>query len=289
MPDITTISDVFVPQVLGPFVQNYLFSTPGLLSSGYVGEIPGVSWDSGGSTVTFPSFNGKLEAVDLPLTQSAVETAVAGQKVSYGSTTEAVLSKIIPFESTYSAMEDALQRGPEVLMNDVGINVAEAVRDCIESALITEARTTTLGASAGTDTITAADIIAAKAAKWGDKLGRDAALVMHSTAYGNTIVSADVLDASKFGAGSVQSSGAVGVLAGCPLFVSDKIPYNDVSATYDNILVARNMLGYAWKRDVQSRKIELANDRFRMEFTFRFCVHLFSPGTLAGTIILGGK
>lgn len=286
--NITTINDVFAPQVIGPFVQNYLFAVPGLLNSGYVSEIGGVDWDSGGNTVTFPAFNGKLEAVDLPLTQPDVETDVAGQKVTYGYTTEAVINRIIPFESTYSALEDALRRGPETLMNDVGLNVADAVRDSIESSLLTEAETTTLSASAATDTITPSDIITTKALKWGDRLGRESALVMHSTAYASTLANGDILDASKFGAGAVQVSGSVGMLGGCPIFVSDKIN-QAVSGLYKNIIVARGMLGYAWKRNITSRRIELKNDRFRQEFTFRFIVHLFSPQTLPGTIKLEGK
>jgi hypothetical protein len=143
----------------------------------------------------------------------------------------------------------------------------------IDLALITEAETTTLTytvpANGG---VSRSAVIKAKA-KWGDMLGQNATLVLHS------MQSAALLDEAKdvpLYSGNVwlpSATGQLPVVCGCPMVTSDNISVS--STDYTGLLVANGGLGFKEIRMLDYKVIQQTGDKAVHEFVVRFVVKLY--------------
>lgn len=268
----TTISDVFVPQVVGQLVKTYLYNNLALLSSGLVKDIgPTVEWNKGGNTVTFPTYTGFTPgsgSETLPTDGSSVDS----KKITMSSTTEDVIGKIIPLAFTGTMFEDVLQSAD--VQAKVIEQIGEEAANDIDESLITEALTTTLIYSADSGVPINYDGVALAKMLWGDKVHRyNAGLVIHSDVYAKLIRLNAVTEYQNWGADPTTRTGRVPFFAGMPVFVSDNIPSTD--GVYSNLIVAQGSLEWAMKREVTIKpKQTPGNDNEYLDATYRWMVHL---------------
>jgi hypothetical protein len=279
----TLPGDLFQSQVFTDYIRRYRNATPALYGSPYVIEREVVDWGSGGSTITVPTVTSKLTASDLPLTQAEIDAGVVSQKLVMSHKTVPVISKVVPFETTYSALEDVVQRESArfAFEEEVSAQVGEAQRQSADASLIARALTSTLEVACD-GTIDERGIALAKA-KWGDRLQRDAALVVHSKVYTDLLLLNSVRSAYNFGVPTLPT-GAISSIMGMPVYISDNIPVE--GGVYRNLLVARGGLWIAFKRDLTARVVELPGDRRLIEFTFRYAVDLNTVDNADGAVLL---
>lgn len=275
----TTPSDVFKPEVLGRAVRGYLYNNNALLGSGYIGDIEGAIWSAGGNTVTFPKITGiQTNGVDgkgsstNPTNGSKVES----KKFGVTSYTAACVSRLLSIAVDKVTFQDSLTSVQ--LFNAIVMQIAEQVRNEIDSALITEGETTTLSLdiSAETENTISYDALVDALALWGDKFPRsEAALMVHSDKYADILKLAEIKEASYFGMSTMMTA-RVPVLAGLPVFVSDNCTVTDLTVdTYTSLIVRRNALRLGMRQDVELEiKTEPGNTMRYLDTDFRYIVDL---------------
>lgn len=137
----------------------------------------------------------------------------------------------------------------EAILSGYGDPVGEAVRQLrmsiankVDNDVLTELAKATLSyATAAGNTLTAADVVKAKA-KFGEKLDEAAVLIVNSTHYTDLILDDKWVPTEK----GVQMimDGVVGSISGCQVVISDKLA--DTAA----YIVKQGALGIELKRDV---------------------------------------
>ena len=288
----TTPSDVFKPEVLGRAVMGYLYNTNALLGSGYVGSIEGAIWNAGGNTVTFPKVSGIVSnGADGKgsSTNAADGTTVESKKFSVTSYTAACVNRILSIAVDKVTLQDSLTNVQ--LFNAIVTQIAEQVRNEIDLALVAEAETTTLELDAD-DAVIDYDSVVDALLLWGDKFPRsEAMLVVHSKVYSDVLKTAQIKEASYFGAGTMQSA-RVPVLAGMPVFVSDNVTVTTDGAgagidNYTNLIVRRNSLRFGMRQDVEMEiKNQIGNTMRYLDADFRYVVDLEQAGQLGAIKLL---
>ena len=270
--EYTTISDVFVPEVVGPIVKTYVYDNLALLNSGLVKDIGDVvQWNRGGNTVTFPTYTGFTPgsgSETLPVNGASVDS----KNVSMDSVTENVVGKIIPLAFTNTMFEDVIQSVE--LQGKVIEQIGEEAANDIDETLVTEALTTTLSYSGTAGVPISYDTLSQAKMLWGDKVHRfRAGLVVHSAVYGNLIRLGAVTEYQNWGADPTTRTGAVPYFCGMPVYVSDNVTSTD--GVYNNLIIAEGSLEWAMKREVTVKQKETpGNDNVYLDATYRWMVHL---------------
>lgn len=138
---VTAISDIFVPQVVGDLATNILFKKVPILRSGVVKNATPDVYAEGGNTVTFPYFDTTITGLvqDNP---GATRTGVTPSKISMGTYTEELSSKIVSFDVDKNALMDV--SGKVDLMGHVADLVAQESGVTIQDLLVLKANDTTL-------------------------------------------------------------------------------------------------------------------------------------------------
>lgn len=268
----TKISDVFVPEVVGPIVKTYVYDNLALLRSGLVKDIENVvEWNRGGNTVTFPTYTGFTPgsgSENLPTDGSSVDS----KNVSMSSVTEDVTGRIIPLAFTGTMLEDVIQSVE--LQGKVLEQIGEEAANDIDETLITEALTTTLSYSGTAGVPISYDTLSQAKMLWGDKVHRfNAGLVLHSAVYSNLLRLGVVTEYQNWGADPTTRTGAVPYFCGMPVYVSDNITSTD--GVYNNLIIAEGSLEWAMKREVTIELKTLpGNDNKYLDATYRWMVHL---------------
>lgn len=139
---VTAIGDVFVPQVVGDLAVDILFKKTPLLRTGAVRNATQDVYSDGGNTVTFPYFNTTTTGLvqDNP---GATRTGVTPSKVSMGTYTESVYSKVISFDMDKNAIAD-MQGGASRMNGHVAEVVASESAVDVQSKLVLAAHETDL-------------------------------------------------------------------------------------------------------------------------------------------------
>lgn len=279
----TTPADVFQSAAFFNWVRNYSYNNLALLgASPYVTERNEIEWSDAGDTITEFRFNGKVVAVDL----KTDGTVPVSQKVTVDSRTLTVVGKYASLKIPRATMEDVTKKQNFNLIQAIARQVAEAFGDTVDKSLITTAETTTLTSSTLTGPITYDDIINARA-KWGDKMGRPALCVVHSTPYVDALKNAEVRNAGVFGSSTLQS-GELRVFGGLPIAVSDNISRaaSGDKWNYTNLIIRANGLGYSFKRTLSYRSFPIEGDMDIHEFTMRYVTILDGDNELPGVVTM---
>ncbi len=269
----TTPSDVFVPEVLGPVVEAYLYDNYALVGTGYVQPLD-VSWNAGGNTATIRKFSGLASGFQ----SNAVDgTQVESTDLSVTSYTVKAVNKILSVAIDDVTMDDVAT--DVELQRRMVEQVGKEVQKVLDQALVTEAETTTLSKTC-TGRLSVEELVSAKVTNWGDKsVVWDSCLVVHSKVYGDLVTLPQVQDSYRFGS-LVAQTGVIPSINGMPIFVSDAIsgPTNNL---YTNLIVRRGALGYNFRKALQLEiKSEKGNTMKYWDFSFRYLVDLLYSNPL---------
>lgn len=229
---VTAISDVFVPQVIGDIATNILFSRTPLLQSGVVENLGNTIYADGGNTITLPYFDTDLSIVqDNP---GATRTGVTPSKISMGTYTEDVSSKIISIDFDKRVITDTASK---VDWNShVALVVAKASAKSVQDSLVLSAEETDLIVSTlaeSTKTLTVDAIATAKMKRGENVLDSGTPILFaHSlqildlmkTSDFKTLASAATAEIVKLGA---PPPGTIGIIHGCWLIPMDSIRHQN--------------------------------------------------------------
>jgi hypothetical protein len=262
----------FNPEVIGDIIWDTTYAELGLFQSPAVRELQ-ADFTNGGSTATFPVFQGlagDFEALDCTDSTGANPT-VTYAEMTYE--TKDVISKIIDVGIKGCTLDDAIKNRRFNIVDACLQEVAAKAMKVIDLALITEAETTTLiHTVAASGPITRSAVIKAKA-KWGDMLGQNSTLVLHSAQAATLLDEAKDVPMYNGNVWLPSATGQLPVVCGCPLVVSDNI--TKATNDYTGLLVANGGLGFKEIRMLDYKVIQQTGDKAVHEFVVRFVVKLY--------------
>lgn len=270
-----TPGDLFVPEVVGPIATEILFEKNVLLTSGYVDDgFDRGAYDSGGSTIRFPKFTaaGTLGAQVLPTDT----TAVTPDEITMSYTDETVTGKIISYQWTQAALEDALRSAN--VEQFVARVVATKAGNAVQDALITEAETSTLSYTTdGEGAIGYKSLLEARYDKWGEYANDTTPLLIaHSKVVYDLLCTEEAQKVGVYGVNTVQA-GKIMSIAGLNILASDAIGTTTSNGTtvYKNLILKPGALMLAMRRELDYKEQPLAHtDIWNTWWTFRFATHL---------------
>lgn len=273
-------SDLFVPQRVGDVAIAINYAKLSLLTSGYIRDAAEVgAYESGGNTITFPKWTSDGDLGAQTMTDG---NAVTADKMTASSDTESLISKIIAFEWTLAAMEDALRGKDKASVSArLGEVVAQKSRKAIQDSILTEAATTSLSFDEATDGdgyTSYRGILRAAIENWGEKAWDEVPLlVMHSKCVFDLLNTEEVKKSQVYGGTPSVENGKIMAIAGKLVMPLDSIDTDGSGAdtTYNNLIIRKNALLYWPKRELTYQELPQKNsDAWDTWWTFRYGVHL---------------
>ena len=239
----TKLAQLIDPQVLAPLINKKLID---LLKFAPLARVDFTLQGRPGSTVTLPNYTyigdatDVAEGDDIPiaqLTQEFVEVTIkkAGRGVQI--TDEAILSGYgdpVGEAITQLAMSIASKLDKDVIASLVGI----------EAPMVFE-----VGDSIDEDAVANALV------KFGEDLDGDKVLLIHPKQLAGLRTSSEWIKATDMGVERLMS-GVQGMIWGCQVVVSERVPYDSADLVYTNFIVKPGALAIYMKRDT-----ELETDR----------------------------
>ena len=272
---LTQTANVFVPEIA---TRVATAEFPNRLAIGFAGTPfvvpfpPEADLGDEGNVVKFPRWNPMGEFADMtegtPLVPETMSTALDTAPVIVGGKAVEV--------TDYATL--ASRGNPS---EQAGIQIATLAGRYVDKKLIVEGETATLTvALAGTATYDA--FISAIISSWGDKAFEQVGgLVVHSKVLGDLFKltefkSGDFSNVAQILAMNRNPGTPVGVLAGTPVYVSDRISViAGAPNTYANLILKRGALGMKFQRTLlveRDRDILAKHDVIAADV--RFAVHL---------------
>lgn len=243
MPD-TTAANLIVPEVWADLAQARFTGAVRVLTSGAV-TTDDTLVGQPGDTINFPKWDTLGDLDDLT-EGTAMSTTVMGQRSSEATIKEA--GKAV--EITDKALLTGLGDPRDEAQRQFGILAARKV----DAALIAQAMAdeTAQGGgtpysfttAAGKTKFTWADAVVPALAKFGDEWepSEFAGMYLNSAQQAEAMADPQFIDASKLGADTAVRTGQVGVIAGVPVFVTNRI------AAGKFLLLKNGSLGALYKR-----------------------------------------
>lgn len=276
---ITSSDDLFIPEVA---TQVATAEFPDMLALGFAGTpfvrpFPPVNRMQKGSQIKFPRFDAMGEMESL---------APGGSLTPEVLTTSMDLAAVEIFGKAVEIDDFADLEAEGDLSEEVGRQIAQLAARRVDSSLIIAAEVRGISyTDANAQTVTYEAFVDAMVNNWGDKaFAAVGGFVVHSKVAGDVMKldefkRADVLGmpgAAANGFNDRPAGAAIGMLAGVPVYVSDRLTVTSGSPnTYNNLILKRGALGLKFQRQllVESDRDVLGKDTV-ISGDVRYAAHL---------------